>query len=137
MKIKTFFKTLFCIGLVIALCLYLLHIYGNYIEQTQQPITDYTYNGYQEKSSYKNSNVIFIIYKSKQYTLHTGDRILDKIKSENISNLYYFSKADYLFFEGDYLPVGYAKAALLFTILFPVIGTLIWRKELDNDIRTM
>lgn len=33
--------------------------------------------------------------------------------------------------------MGYAKAALLFTILFPVIGTLIWRKELDNDIRTM
>ena len=71
---------LFCIGLVIAICLYLLHIYGNYIEQTQQPITDYTYNGYQEKSSYKNSNVIFITYKSRQYTLHTGDRILDKIK---------------------------------------------------------
>lgn len=102
-----------------------------------KPITDYTYNGYQEKSSYKNSNVIFITYKSKQYTLHTGDRILDKIKSGNFPNLYYFSKADYLFFEGDYLPVGYAKAALLFTILFPVIGTLIWRKELDNDIRTM
>lgn len=70
MKIKTLFKTLFCIGLLIALCLYLLHIYGNYIEQTQQPITDYTYNGYQERSSYKNSNVIFITYKSKQYTLH-------------------------------------------------------------------
>lgn len=98
MKIKTLFKTIFCIGLVIALCLYLLHIYGNYIEQTQQPITDYTYNGYQEKSSYKNSNVIFITYKSRQYTLHTGDRILDKIKSGNIPNLYYFSKADYLFF---------------------------------------
>lgn len=36
MKIKTLFKTIFCIGLVIALCLYLLHIYGNYIEQTQR-----------------------------------------------------------------------------------------------------
>ena len=81
--------------------------------------------------------MIFITYKSKQYTLHTGDRILDKIKTGNNPNLYYISKADYLFFEGDYLPVGYAKAALLFTILFPVIGTLIWRKELDNDIRTM
>ena len=44
---------------------------------------------------------------------------------------------DYLFFEGDYLPVGYAKAALLFTFVFPIIGTLIWRKELNNDIRTM
>lgn len=92
MKIKTFFKTLFCIGLVVALCLYLLHIYGNYIEQTQQPITDYTYNGYQEKSSYKNSNVIFTTYNSKQCTLHTGDRILDKIKSGNIPNPYYFKK---------------------------------------------
>ena len=51
--------------------------------------------------------------------------------------LYYSSKTDYLFFEGDYLPVGYAKAALLFTFVFPIIGTLIWRKELNNDIRTM
>ncbi len=93
MKIKTFFKTLFCIGLVVALCLYLLHLYGNYIEQTQQPITDYTYNGYQEKSSYKNSNVIFITYKSKQYTLHTGDRILDKIKSGKYPQLILFFKS--------------------------------------------
>ena len=51
--------------------------------------------------------------------------------------LYYSSKTDYLFFEGDYLPVGYAQAALLFTFVFPIIGTLIWRKELNNDIRTM
>lgn len=93
MKIKAFFKTLFCVGLVITICLYLLHIYGNYIEQTQQPITDYTYNGYQAKSSYKNSNVIFITYKSRQYTLHTGDRILDKIKSGNIPKLILFFKS--------------------------------------------
>ena len=53
MKIKTFFKMLFCIGLVITICLYLLHIYGNYIEQTQQAITDYTYNGYQKRVAIK------------------------------------------------------------------------------------
>lgn len=137
MKIKTFFKTLFYMGLVLTLVLYLLHLYGNYIEQTQEPITDYTYNGYKEKSSYKSSNTILINYKSKQYALHTGNRILDKIKSGKFPKLYYSSKTDYLFFEGDYLPVGYAKATLIFTIIFPIIGTIIWRKELDNDIRTM
>lgn len=137
MKIKTLFKTIFCVGLVLTFALYLLHLYGNYIEKTQEPITDYTYNGFKEKSNYKSSNTILITYKSKQYALHTGDRILDKIKSGDFPKLYYSSKNDYLFFEGDYLPVGYAKSALLFTILFPVIGTLIWRKELDNDIRTM
>ena len=62
---------------------------------------------------------------------------MDKIKSGDFPKLYYSSKTDYLFFEGDYLPVGYAKAALLFTFVFPIIGTLIWRKELNNDIRTM
>lgn len=137
MKIRTFFKTLFFTGLVLTLVLYLCHLYGNYIEETQEPIIGYTYNGFKGKSNYKSSNTIFITYKSKQYTLHTGDRILAKIKSGDFPKLYYSSKTDYLFFEGDYLPVGYAKAALLFTIIFPVIGTLIWRKELDNDIRTM
>ena len=137
MKIKTLFKTMFCVGLVLTFALYLLHLYGNYLEKTQEPITSYAYNGYKEKSNYKSSNIILITYKSKQYTLHTGDRILAEIKSGDFPKLYYSSKTDYLFFEGDYLPVGYAKAALLFSIIFPVIGTLIWRKELDNDIRTM
>lgn len=97
MKIKTFFKTFFCVGLVLTLVLYLLHLYGNYIERTQEPITDYTYNGYKEKSNYKSSNIILITYKSKQYTLHTGNRILDKIKSGDFPKLYYSSKTDYLF----------------------------------------
>lgn len=137
MKIRTLFKTMFWIGLVLTFALYLLHLYGKYLEKTQEPITAYTYDGYKEKRNYKSSNIILITYKSKTYTLHTGDRILDRIKSGDFPKLYYSSKTDYLFFEGDYLPVGYAKAALLFTILFPVIGILIWRKELDNDIRAM
>ena len=111
--------------------------HGNYIEKTQEPITEYIYNGFEEKSNYKSSNTILITYKSKQYRLHTGDRILNKIKSGDFPKLYYSSKTDYLFFEGDYLPVGYAQATLLFTIILSAIGTLIWRKELDNDIRTM
>ena len=137
MKIKTLFKINFCAGLILTVVLYLCHLYGNHIERTQEPIVDYIYNGYKEKRNYKRSNTILITYKSKQYTLHTGDRILDKIKSGDFPKLYYSSETDYLFFEGDYLPVGYAKAALLFTIIFTIIGTLIWRKELNNDIRTM
>ena len=137
MKIKTLFKIIFCAGLVLALVLYLCHLYGNYIEKTQEPITGYIYNGFEEKSNYKSSNTILITYKSKQYRLHTEDRILNRIQSGDFPKLYYSSKTDYLFFEGDYLPVGYAQAALLFAIIFPIIGTLIWRKELNNDISTM
>lgn len=69
MKIKTLFKTIFCAGLVLTLVLYLCHLYGNYIEKTQEPITGYTYNGFEEKSNYKSSNTILITYKSKQYVL--------------------------------------------------------------------
>ena len=98
MKIKTLFMTFFCAGLVLTLVLYLCHLYGNYIEKTQEPITGYTYNGFKEKSNYKSSNTILITYKSKQYALHTGDRILDKIKSGYFPKLYYSSKTDYLFF---------------------------------------
>lgn len=137
MKIKTLFKTIFCAGLVLTLVLYICHLYGNYIEKTQEPITVYTYNGFKEKSNYKSSNTILITYKSKQYALHTGDRVLDKIKSGDFPKLYYSSKTDYLFFEGDYLPVGYAQAALIFTFIFSGIGTLIWRKQLDDDISKM
>ena len=71
MKIKTLFKTIFCAGLVLTLVLYLCHLYGNYIEKTQEPITGYTYNGF-KKSIYKSSNTILITYKSKQYVFHTG-----------------------------------------------------------------
>ena len=85
MKIKTLFKTIFCAGLILAFVLYLCHLYGNYIEKTQEPITDYIYNGFEEKSNYKSSNTILITYKSKQYRLHTGDRILNKIKSGRFS----------------------------------------------------
>lgn len=49
MKIKTLFKTIFCAGLILAFVLYLCHLYGNYIEKTQEPITDYIYNGFEEK----------------------------------------------------------------------------------------
>ena len=49
MKIKTLFKTIFCAGLALALVLYLCHLHGNYIEKTQEPITDYIYNGFEEK----------------------------------------------------------------------------------------
>ena len=37
MKIRTFFKTLFCAGLVLSLALYLLYLHGNHIEKTQKP----------------------------------------------------------------------------------------------------
>lgn len=97
MKIKILFKTIFCAGLILAFVLYLCHLYGNYIEKTQEPITDYIYNGFEEKSNYKSSNTILITYKSKQYRLHTGDRILNKIKSGDFPKLYYSSKTDYLF----------------------------------------
>ena len=137
MKIKTLFKTLFCAGLVLSLALYLLYLHGNQTERTQKSIVDYQYNRYEEKLNYKRSNTILITYKSKQYALHTGDRILDKIKSGYFPKLYYSSKTDYLFFEGDYLPVGYAQAALIFTFIFSGIGTLIWRKQLDDDISKM
>ena len=93
--------------------------------------------GLRKKVTIRVQHTILITYKSKQYRLHTGDRILNKIKSGDFPKLYYSSKTDYLFFEGDYLPVGYAQATLLFSIILPTIGTLIWRKELDNDIRTM
>lgn len=49
MKIKTLFMTIFCAGSVLTLVLYLCHLYGNYIEKTQEPITGYTYNGFEEK----------------------------------------------------------------------------------------
>ena len=62
---------------------------------------------------------------------------MNKIKSGIFPKLYYASETDYLFFEGDYLPVGYAKAALIFTFIFSGIGTLIWRKQLDDDISKM
>ena len=91
MKIKTLFKINFCAGLVLTVVLYLCHLYGNHIERTQEPIVDYIYNGFKEKSNYKSSNKILITYKSKQYTLHTGDRILDKIKSGDFPKLYYSS----------------------------------------------
>ena len=97
MKIRTFFKTIFCTGLALSLALYLLYLYGNHIEKTQKPIVDYLYNGYEEKLNYKRSNTILITYKSKQYRLHTGDRILNEIKSGDIPKLYYASKTDYLF----------------------------------------
>lgn len=137
MKIRTFFKTLFCAGLVLSLALYLLYLHGNYIEKTQKPIVDYQYNGYEEKLNYKRSNTILITYKSKQYKLHTGDRNLNKIKSGIFPKLYYASETDYLFFEGDYLPVGYAEAVLIFTLIFSVGGAFIWRKQLDDDISKM
>ena len=111
MKIRTFFKTLFCAGLVLSLALYLLYLHGNHIEKTQKPIVDYQYNGYEEKLNYKRSNTILITYKSKQYRLHTGDRNLNKIKSGIFPKLYYASETDYLFFEGDYLPVCTLSAA--------------------------
>ena len=79
MKIRTFFKTLFCAGLVLSLALYLLYLHGNHIEKTQKPIVDYQYNGYEEKLNYKRSNTILITYKSKQYKLHTGDQWFVKI----------------------------------------------------------
>ncbi len=65
MKIKTLFKTIFCAGLILAFVVNLSQLYGNYIEKTQEPITDYIYNGFEEKSNYKSSNTILITYKSK------------------------------------------------------------------------
>lgn len=62
---------------------------------------------------------------------------MDKIKSGDIPELYYSSETDCLFFEGDYMPVGYAEVALLITVVFPLIGALVYRKQLDDDISTM
>ena len=51
MKIKTLFKIIFCAGLILTIVLYLCHLYGNHIERTQEPIVDYIYNGFKEKSN--------------------------------------------------------------------------------------
>lgn len=115
----------FLCGISFVPCLVSIAFIWQLYRKTQEPITNYTYDGYKEKDNYKRSNSILITYKSKQYTLHTGNKILDKIKSGDFPNLYYSSKTDYLFFEGDYLPIGYAEVALLFTIIFPTVGIVI------------
>jgi len=77
MKIKTLFITAYCFGFALSLVLYLFNLYGDYIEKTQSPVVDYTYNGYKDKTNYKTNNRIYITCRSKQYTIKTGNRILD------------------------------------------------------------
>ena len=64
--------------------------------------------------------------------MHTGDRIFNKIKSGDIPQLYYSSKTDYLFFEGDYLSVGYAQVSINKEFFESIENQ--WKKQDEKEI---
>ena len=138
MTIRWFLILVFIITLSFAIYLNIKYLKGVKVEKNTQPIEKYGIINTRCSFSYKMSSHVDISFNGKMYDVSASKGVCtDMEKGIAGHKLYYKEDTDELFFEGEYLPFPYVYLTYIAAIVFPLIGFIVYRKELNNDYRTM
>lgn len=83
-------------------------------------------------------STILVVFNYKEYNVEVPTNKCKDLNTGKIkAKLYYDKKKDKIFYEDYYFPIGYVKIAFITTFIIPLLGFLIYRKELNNNYKTM
>ncbi|MES2545431.1 MAG: hypothetical protein V4548_11130 [Bacteroidota bacterium] len=104
------------------------------------PIEYYNIVKLRHSSYLGQSSLIDINFKGKIYTVEVerSDEVYEDIrKGRIIPKLYYMKDKDLVFYENNYVPFPVVYLTYFISILLPLIGFVVYRKELNNNYKTM
>lgn len=137
MSIKRFLFVVFII--LISLAIFLNVKYFNGLgEEKNQPIEDYNVIEIWCHNSSKMSSSMTIGFRGKKYFVPLSSKNCLNIENGTIKpKLYYYKDEDLVFYEGQYLPFPYVYLTYIAAFILPLLGFIVYRKELDNHYSTM
>jgi hypothetical protein len=138
MSIKRFLFLVFIVLISLAIFLNVKYLNSLEIERKNQPIEDYSITEIWCHNSSKMSSNMTIGFKGKKYFVSLPSKICIDIQKKIIKpKLYYNKNEDLVFYEGQYLPFPYVYLTYIAAFILPLLGFIIYRKELDKHYSTM
>ena len=138
MTIKKFLLTVSGVLLAIGGCFHLKYLKGSEFQKSHSPIEEFYIVDKSCSYSHRTSSLVKIRYNGEEYSISVSRRQCPDITNQYFkSKLYYMEDEDELFYEDAYFPFGVVLLAYIFALVIPLIGFVVYRKELDNHYSTM
>jgi hypothetical protein len=137
MSIKRFLFVVFIILISLAIFLNVKYLNG-LREEKNQLIEDYNIIEIWCNNSSKMSSSMTIGFRGKKYSVSLSSKTCLNIENGTIKpKLYYYKDEDVVFYEGQYLPFPYVYLTYIAAFILPLLGFIVYRKELNNHYSTM
>ena len=140
MTIKQFLIIVFCVLLTLAIYLNYRYLNGINFQKNNQPIENYSIVKLRHSYSYKQGSHIDINYNGKIYNVEVerSKEVYAEIAKGKVKPKFYYMKdKDMVFFENQYVPFPIVYLTYIASIILPLIGFIVYRKELNNNYKTM
>ena len=138
MTIKKFLLTVSGVLLAIGGCFHLKYLKGIEFQKSHSPIEEFYIVDKNCSYSHRTSSLVKIRYNGEEYSISVSRRQCPDITNQYFkSKLYYMEDEDELFYEDAYFPFGVVLLAYIFALVIPLIGFVVYRKELGNHYSTM
>ena len=138
MKIKYFLLLVFSIGIALTVYTGTRYIKGVEIESTTAPITNYQQLDIHCAAHIRDTSSMQIFFDGQSYTVTLSDGLCEEIRENTVTpTLFYYQEKDVVFQEGLLMPKVYISLSFFSAILLPLIGFIVYRKELNNSVSSM
>ena len=138
MTIKQFLIIVFFILLSLAIYLNITYLVGVEFQKNNQPIEQYSIIEINCHESSRMSSNVTISFNRDKYSLFVPSGICSDIADVKIKpKFYYMKEKNKVFLENQYLPFPYVYLTYTASVIFPLLGFVFYRKELNNSYKTM
>src|SRR5690606_15544483 len=138
MKIKYFLIIVFLFGFLVSAYNISKFIKGVNIESTTIPISGYQVLDIHCSAFIRDSSYLNMFWQDDSYFVAITEDLCKKINAGVVNpKLFYYKEKNIIFQEGLLIPKAYIYLSVLFTILFPLMGFIVYRKELNNSVSSM
>lgn len=138
MTIRKFLILIFCVSISLAIYVNYKYLSALEIQKNNKPIENYNIIEINCSSSFRMSSNIKISYIGEIYIVTVSNGICSKIAEKKINpKFYYMKEKNLVFLENQYLPFTYVYLTYFASLFLPLIGFIVYRKELNNNYKTM
>lgn len=137
--IKQFLIIVFCVLFSLAIYLNIRYLRGVEFQKNNQPIEYYNIiETYCHDGGRMSSSMTISLNRKKYYVGITGLVICSDIAAGKIKpKLYYMKDKDKVFLENQYVPFPIVYLTYIASVILPLLGFIVYRKELNNNYKTM
>lgn len=138
MKIIHLLLLVFIIGVALTVYTGRRYMKGLKIESTTAPIMNYQQLDIHCATHIRDASSMQIFFDGQSYTVMLSDGLCEEIRENTVApKLFYDQEKDVLFHEGHLMPKVYIFLSLFPAILLPLLGFIVYRKELNKSVSSM
>jgi hypothetical protein len=138
MNIKQFLFIVFFVLLSLAIYLNIKYLRGVEFQKNNQPIEYYSIIETNCHRSSRISSSVTISFNREKYFVGVPSGICSEIADGKIKPKFYYMKdKDKVFLENRYVPFPIVYLTYIASVILPLLGFIVYRKELNNNYKTM